>query len=425
MSTASNSLSSADSLPAVERVPVATPANDVVAPAAGAAPARKSKRNLILAALAAVALVGGGTFWVVTHGVEDTDDAQIDGDVINVPARTSGVVTAVHFNDNQEVKQGQLLAEIDPEPATAKLAQAEAELTSAQASAQSAAVQASLTGTNARGQRSVAQASLRGARVSVATTRQQIAEADAQLQAAQAAFNKARIDLDRATALIAAQAVPQAQLDAAKATFDAAQAQVAQAQARAGTLRSSTEQVQAQISEASARYSQASTVDQQIADADARSKMAQARVATAKAARDLAALELSYTKIYAPRDGVVSKRAINVGQMVTPGTGIVALVPTHDLWVTGNFKETQLEHMKVGQHARIKVDAFGVTLDGQLESFSAATGARFTLLPPDNATGNYTKIVQRVPVRVALKDVPRDVQLRPGLSVDLAIDTRN
>jgi membrane fusion protein (multidrug efflux system) len=153
--------------------------------------------------------------------------------------------------------------------------------------------------------------------------------------------------------------------------------------------------------------------------------MAQARVATAKAARDLAALELSYTKIYAPRDGVVSKRAINVGQMVTPGSGIVALVPTRDLWVTGNFKETQLEHMKVGQHARVKIDAYGVTLDGQLESFSAATGARFTLLPPDNATGNYTKIVQRVPVRVALKDLPRDVQLRPGLSVELSIDTRN
>jgi membrane fusion protein (multidrug efflux system) len=148
-------------------------------------------------------------------------------------------------------------------------------------------------------------------------------------------------------------------------------------------------------------------------------------VATAKAARDLAALELSYTRIYAPRDGVVSKRAINLGQMVTPGTGIVALVPTHNLWVTGNFKETQLEHMKVGQPAKIKVDAFGVTIEGKLESFSAATGSRFTLLPPDNATGNYTKIVQRVPVRIALKDVPKGVQLRPGLSVDLSIDTRN
>jgi membrane fusion protein (multidrug efflux system) len=427
MSTASNSLASAESLPSVERVPVAAPANDVTAVVAPSAAGtnKASKRKLIVAALAAVAVLGGGTLWALQHGFEDTDDAQIDGDVINVPARTSGVVTAVHFADNQEVKEGQLLAEIDPAPATAKLAQAEAELASAQASAQSATVQASLAGTNARGQRSVAQASLRGARVSVTTTQQQINEADAQLLAAQAAFNKARIDLDRANALIAAQAVPQAQVDAAKATFDAAQAQVAQAQARAASLRAATAQVQARVSEASARYDQAATVDQQIADADARAKMAQARVATAKAARDLAALELSYTKIYAPRDGVVSKRAINVGQMVTPGSGIVALVPTRDLWVTGNFKETQLVHMKVGQRARVKVDAYGVTLDGQLESFSAATGARFTLLPPDNATGNYTKIVQRVPVRVKLTNVPRDLALRPGLSVDLSIDTRN
>jgi membrane fusion protein (multidrug efflux system) len=424
MSTATSTLASSDSLPAVERVPVTAPANDVAAAPAAAAPVR-SKRNVILAAVAAVALVGGGTFFWLGHGIEDTDDAQIDGDVINVPARTSGVVTAVHFADNQEVKQGQLLAEIDPAPATARLAQAEAELSSAQAASQSASVQAKLTGTNARGQRSVAQASLRGARVSVTTTKEQIAEADAQLAAAQASFNKSRLDLDRANSLIAAQAVPQAQVDAAKAAFDASHAQVAQAQARAASLRASTEQVQARVSEASARYDQAATVDQQIADADARAQVAQARVATAKAARDLAALELSYTKIYAPHDGTVSKRAINVGQMVTPGTGIVALVPTHDLWVTGNFKETQLEHMKVGQHARVKVDAYGVTLDGQLESFSAATGARFTLLPPDNATGNYTKIVQRVPVRVALKNVPRDVALRPGLSVELAIDTKN
>jgi membrane fusion protein (multidrug efflux system) len=429
MSTASNTLTAADSIPAVERavtgasagerLGVTAPANDV------AAAARPSKRNAIIAAVAAVALAGAGTLWYVGHGVEHTDDAQIDGDVINVPARTSGVVTAVHFADNQEVKEGQLLAEIDPAPATAKLAQAQAELISAQASAQSASVQASLTGTNARGQRSAAQASLRGARVTVTTTQQQIAEADAQLAAAQAAFNKARLDLERAHALIAAQAVPQAQVDAAQASFDAASAQVAQARARAASLRSSTEQVAARVSEASARYDQAATVDQQIADADARAKVAAARVATAQAARDLAALELSYTKIYAPRDGVVSKRAINVGQMVTPGSGIVALVPTHDLWVTGNFKETQLEHMKVGQHAKVKVDAFGVTLDGELQSFSAATGARFTLLPPDNATGNYTKIVQRVPVRIALKQLPRDVALRPGLSVDLAIDTRN
>jgi membrane fusion protein, multidrug efflux system len=393
---------------------------------AQAAPVEKSGSKRTVAIAVAVLLVGGaGAWWMMTRGLEDTDDAQLDGDVVNVPARTSGVITAVHFADNQNVKAGALLAEIDSAPATAKLAQAEAELASAQASFDSAAVQAKLTGTNARGQQSVAQASLRGAKVNISTTQQEIAQADAQLAVATASFNKAQLDLNRANELIKANAVPQANVDAAKAAFDGAQASVAQAKARAASARASTDEVAARISEANARYAQAATVPQQIADADAKAKVAAARVQTAKAQRDLAALELSYTKIFAPHDGVVSKRAINVGQMVTPGTSIVALVPTSELWVTGNFKETQLEHMKPGQKATIKVDAYGLKLDGVVESFSAATGARFTLLPPDNATGNYTKIVQRVPVRVAIKNLPTGLMLRPGLSVDLTVDTRN
>jgi membrane fusion protein (multidrug efflux system) len=255
-------------------------------------------------------------------------------------------------------------------------------------------------------------------------TTQAIAEADAGQAAAQANYNKARLDLARARELITAQAIPAQQVDAAQAAFDSAAAQVAQAQARAANLRSTTQQVQAQVSEASARYSQAATVPQQIADAAARARTAQARVATAKAARDQAALDFSYTKIFAPSDGVVSRRAINVGQMVTVGTPIVELVPTAHIWVTGNFKETQLRHMKPGQPATVKIDAYGLVLKGQVESFSAATGARFSLLPPDNATGNYTKIVQRLPVRIALADVPAGVVLRPGLSVELAVNTR-
>ncbi len=422
MSTASsNSLTAAEALPlppppTVERRPVD----------ADAAPVEKSGSKRMVAIGLAVLLVGGaGAWWAMTRGLEDTDDAQLDGDVVNVPARTSGVITAVHFADNQTVKSGALLAEIDSAPATAKLAQAEAELASAQASFESAAVQAQLTGTNARGQRSAAQASLRGAKVNISTTQQQIAEADAQLAVATANFNKAQIDLTRANTLLQANAVPQANVDSAKAAFDATQAAVAQAKARAASVRSSTDEVAARISEASARFTQAATVPQQIADADAKAKVAAARVQTAKASRDLAALELSYTKIFAPRDGVVSKRAINVGQMVTPGTSIVALVPTTELWVTGNFKETQLTHMKPGQKATIEVDAYDIKLDGVVDSFSAATGARFTLLPPDNATGNYTKIVQRVPVRVAIKNLPTGLMLRPGLSVDLTVDTRN
>jgi membrane fusion protein (multidrug efflux system) len=259
--------------------------------------------------------------------------------------------------------------------------------------------------------------------VGVSTTTQQITEADAAVEAAKSSVNKAKLDLSRYTQLVAASAAPQAQLDAAQAAYDAATAQLTQAQARAASLRASTEQVEANVSAASARYQQASTVQQQIADAQARARVAAARVQTAQATRDLAALDLSYTKIYAPEDGVVSKRAINVGQMVQPGAAIVALVPTSHLWITGNFKETQLRNMKVGQPATVSIDALGKELHGTVESFSAATGARFTLLPPDNATGNFTKVVQRVPVRIALKDVPAGANLRPGLSVDLSVNT--
>jgi membrane fusion protein (multidrug efflux system) len=223
---------------------------------------------------------------------------------------------------------------------------------------------------------------------------------------------------------VRAQAIAQSQLDAAQAAYDTADAQVVAARARLANLRSTTAQVEARVSEASARYSQAATVDEQIADAEARARVARARVATAEAAREQARLELSYTRIYAPQEGIVSRRAIAVGAMVTPGTPIVELVPEH-VWVTGNFKETQLRRMRAGQSATVKVDAYGITLRGQVESFSAATGAKFSLLPPDNATGNYTKIVQRLPVRIAIRDLPKGVTLRPGLSVDLAVDTHN
>jgi membrane fusion protein (multidrug efflux system) len=393
-------------------------------PQAAPAPPKRTRTRLVVA-LAFLVAGAGATYLILQRGIEDTDDAQLDGDVVNVPARTNAVVTGIHFEDNQVVHEGQLLAELDDAPARARLQQAEADLASNEAQAESATVQAQLTATNARGQRNAAVASLSSARAGVSVTTQAIAEADAGLTAAQANYTKTKLDLARANELIAKQAIPQQQVDAAQAAFDAADAQVKQSQARAANLRSTTRQVEAQVSEASARYTQAATVPQQIADAEARARVAQARVATAKAARDQAALDFSYTKIYAPADGIVSRRAINVGQMVSVGTPIVELVPTAHVWVTGNFKETQLKHMKLGQTATVKIDAYGVTLKGKVESFSAATGARFSLLPPDNATGNYTKIVQRLPVRIAIADVPAGVQLRPGLSVELAVDTRN
>jgi len=384
----------------------------------------KTSRRPILIGIGAAAVLGVIGYVVLHRGIEETDDAQIDGDVVTIPARTGGLVTAVHFKDNELVTAGKLLVEIDPKPSQARLSEAEAELLSAIASSDAAAVQAHLSETNAVGQQAVARASLKGAQVGISTTTQQILEADASVRAAKAALQKADIDLKRAKGLVALSAMPQAQLETAQASYDAAEAQWSQSNARAAGLRASNEQVAARVSEASARLTQANTVDQQIADARAKARVAEARVATATAARDLAKLDFDYTQIRAPHDGVVSRRAVNIGQLIAAGSGVAALVPVGNLWVTGNFKETQLAKMHAGQPAKIKVDAFGLELEGQVESFSAATGARFSLLPPDNATGNYTKVVQRVPVRVTLTNVPKNVLLRPGLSVELSVDTR-
>ena len=391
---------------------------------AAAKPAKGSRTSLVMAALGLTAAAAGTGYYVTHRGLETTDDAQVDAEMVSVPARTPGVVARINFTENQAVKAGEVLAEIDAEPAKAKLAQAEATLDAAKASAEAADADAAVAETNARGNKSVAEASLQGASSSAVASRQQIAEGAAQVASATSNLDRARLDLDRTKQLAASGAVAQAQLDQIQSTFDVASAALDQARARLASLQASTSQAQSRVQEANARLTQSSDVDALINQARSRARMARAQVAVSKATRDLAALELSYTKVLAPQDGVVSKKTIGVGQMVAPGQGVVQLVPTREVWITGNFKETQLQRMRAGQPAHVVVDAFsGVTLHGEVESFSAATGARFSLLPPDNASGNFTKVVQRVPVRIRLKDVPPGIALRPGMSADLVVDT--
>ena len=278
--------------------------------------------------------------------------------------------------------------------------------------------------TTAVGDKSQADASLVTAAVGAASTSDQINEAAAQLTSAQTSLAQAQVDRDRAQRLLDTGAISKAEFDRTDTQLKVAQSTVDVAKARLTTIKGSAAQAQSRVVEAKAKAKSSNDVETQIKLAQARAKAAHAQVETAKAARDLAALDLSYTKIVAPSDGVVSKKSINVGQMLSPGQSIVQLV-TDKLWVTGNFKETQIAKMRVGQPATIEVDAFGGTpLEGEVESFSGATGAKFTLLPPDNATGNFTKVVQRVPVRVRLREVPAGVALRPGMSVDLIVDTR-
>lgn len=386
--------------------------------------ASQSKSLRILLGIFAVGAIAGGTYYVTHAGRESTDDAQIDAEVVPVPAKASGTVIEVKIKDNDEVKAGQVIALLDPAYPKAKLAEAEAALLSAKASADAADSSVQVTEASAKGQKSVAEASLSGAAVSVRSTSEQIAEAQAQVQSAQATRDQSATDLAHTKALFASGSLAKQALDNAQSTFDANDANLNRAKAHLSVLQMSTAQAQAQVQQASGQLRSVSAVDAQIAHARAEAEVAHAQVETAQAARDLAALDLSYTQILAPVDGVASKKTIAAGQLVGVGQTVVMIVPKN-VWVIANYKETQVGKMKVGQPAEVDIDTYsGTTLHGEIESMSGATGSRFTLLPPDNATGNYTKIVQRVPVKIKLHDLPAGVDLRPGMSVDATIDTR-
>jgi membrane fusion protein (multidrug efflux system) len=405
-----------------------TAADSAIDRSAADAPSARAtaSRKTFFLALAAVVAVAGAVSWYVLHrGLESTDDAQTDADVVAVPARLSGTITHVYFTDNQEVKADTLLAEIDDAPAKAKLAEAEAQLASAIANAEGADADVELAEVNAVGNKSVAEAGLRTASVGAASFADQIREGEAELRTAEANLAQATTDHERANTLFQNGSIAKAEFDRAETAFSVAKASFEAARARVEAIRAEATQAQSRVVEASARAKQNSNVAAVIRQARARAAAAHAAVDTARAARDLAALDLSYTKIRAPHDGVVSKRTINEGQSVSAGQAIVQLV-TPRVWVTANFKETQVGKMRPGQPAHFTVDAFpGFEFVGDVESISGATGARFSLLPPDNATGNFTKVVQRVPVRVRVHDVPAGVVLRPGMSADLTVDTRH
>jgi membrane fusion protein (multidrug efflux system) len=399
------------------------PAAPMVAPAPAAAPPRKSSRKQIALLALMLAAVGGGAYAYTQRNIEGTDDAQIDADVVAVAARIGGAVSAVHFEENQRVEVGQLLAELDDAPARAKLDQADANLASAEAAAHAADAQAELAQRNAKGDLAVASAGLRSSAVGAQSTVAQIAESEARVDNAKARLREAEQNLARSETLFQSGAASSAQLDQMRSARDVATTELTRSEASRATVTLARDQAQTRVAEAQAKLSQSDQVDALIRQASARAEQARASVATAKAQRELAALDLSYTKIYAPNAGVVSKKNINVGQIVAPGQSIVQLVP-NTRWVTANFKETQLDRMRSGLPVTVSVDAYpGQALQGHVTSFSGATGSRFALLPPDNATGNYTKVVQRLSVRIQLDHVPTTIELRPGMSVEVRVDT--
>jgi membrane fusion protein, multidrug efflux system len=365
------------------------------------------------ALLAAVVLVVVAALvaWRYYAVRESTDDAQIDGHITPVSARVSGTVLQVHFEDNAYVQAGTVLVQLDPKDYQVALARARAELADAEASARAAHTSVPVMSTSTASQLDTSHASLAAARKGADAARAHLAEA-------QANYTKVAADLKRFQELITKDEISQQQYDAAvaaeqaaKATVEAAQAQVAMAQSR--------------VAEAEAAVRSAQTAPQQVAMTEARAGAASANVAKYQAAVEQAELNLQYCTVRAPVTGIVSKRSVEPGQVVQAGQPLFALVNLDDLWVTANFKENQLRNMRPGQAATVSVDAFGHTYRGHVDSIGGATGARFSLLPPENATGNYVKVVQRIPVKIVL-DPGQDSEhrLRPGMSVVPTVITK-
>jgi membrane fusion protein, multidrug efflux system len=384
----------------------------------------RAKPYLILGAVVAVALVGYSAVSWLSRGKESTDDAQVDADVVAVSARVGGAVLKLHVTDNQQVHKGDLLVEIDPADLTAKEKQAQAELAAARAEAAAADAQVRIVVATSKGGLSAAQAQLSGTATSVASAGAQIEAAKAAVAHSQAEAARADTDLARAEALRKDEAVPQAQVDTARANAQAAHAAVAQATAQLASSEDMRRTAQTQIAEAKGRVEQSAPVDALLAVAQANADLAHARADAADASLAQTRLQLSYTRIEAPADGLLSRLAVHEGQLVQAGQQVVGIVP-NTTYVVANFKETQVGNMRAGQRAEIAVDALpGRSFEGKVESTSPGTGARFSLLPADNASGNFVKVVQRLPVKIAWVNVPSDVKLAAGLSVDVTVLTQ-
>jgi membrane fusion protein (multidrug efflux system) len=390
--------------------------------AGNVAPPKKGRRGyLIVAGLAAAIGLGVGAYMFLTAGEESTDDAQVSADVVPIGLRVGGLVTKVFVQDNQLVKKGDPLAEIDDADFVAREKQAEAELATADAQAKAADAQVQVVEATSKGGLASAKAMLSGTSAGVGSALAQAESAKASLDRAEVDLNKAKLDLDRTKELRAANVVPPQTLDNAQAVFDSANAAVAQARAQLAVAAQARATAFAQVGEAQGKLSQSTPVDAQIDAARAQAMLAHAKYDSAKAQLDLAKLQLSYTKVNAPADGFASRLTVHPGQLVTIGQPVIQLVPTVT-YVVANFKETQLGKMRAGPEAEMQVDAYGSRkFKGKVESLSGGTGASFSLLPADNATGNFVKVVQRVPVRIAWENLPADVPMRAGLSADVTV----
>jgi membrane fusion protein (multidrug efflux system) len=367
---------------------------------------------------AVVLLVVGFFVYRYVTSYESTDDAQVDGHINSISARISGHVISLNVQDNQYVQAGTVLVEIDPADYQIAYEKAKADFEDAQATAAAAGVNVPITSVNTTSQVSATEADVASSRAGIAAARQQLESSKAQLSEAEANNVKAQNDLGRYKQLVDKQEISQQQYDQAVASAKASAAAVDSARALADAAQSQVVQAQGRLVQAQANWSNAQTAPRQMEVIRSRAASALAIAQQKKAELDQAQLNLQYTKITAPVSGVVSDRTVEVGQNVSPGQELMKIIPLDDIWITANFKETQLRDMKVGQPVTIEVDAYGKNYKGKVDSIAGASGARFSLLPPENATGNYVKVVQRVPVKIVLDPGENnDHLLRPGMSV--------
>ncbi|HEV3304939.1 MAG TPA: HlyD family secretion protein [Candidatus Sulfotelmatobacter sp.] len=381
-------------------------------------------RIAILIGVVVLLVVGFFVYRYVTS-YESTDDAEVDGHINSISARISGHVIKLNVLDNQYVQAGTVLVEIDPADYQVAYERAKADFDDSQAQAAAAGVNVPITSVNTTSQVSATEADVASARAGIAAARQQFEAAKAQLAQAVANDVKAQNDLGRYKQLVEKQEISQQQYDQAVAASKASSAAVDAASANADAAQSQVTQAQGKLVQAEANLSYARTAPRQMEVSRSRAASALAEVQLKKAALDQAALNLQYTKITAPVAGVVSDRTVEVGQNVAPGQELMKVIPLNDVWITANFKETQLREMKVGQPVTLEVDASGRKYKGKVDSIAGASGARFSLLPPENATGNYVKVVQRIPVKIVLDPGENnDQSLRPGMSVEPKVWTR-
>jgi membrane fusion protein (multidrug efflux system) len=414
--------------------PDAVPEADRISPPSSGSPrstdkpsARRGARTKILLGLVALLLVtvavAAGYYFVM--GWESTDDAQIDGYVNPISSRVAGYITRVYVEDNQYVQAGTLLAQIDATDYEVALASAQATLANDRATADASQVNVPITSVNTASEMASAQADVDNSRAGISASQKGLAAAQAALLQVEANNAKAQDDVKRYKPLVDRQEIPEQLYAQAVQTANATAAAVEVAAANVQADQDAVTQAQGKFDQAVAALESARTGPQQVRIQQSRALAAAALADKSREAVQQAQLNLNYTRILAPVDGLIAKRSVQVGQYVVPGQQLLAVVPLDNIWVTANFKETQLRNVRPGEPVAIYVDAYGRDYSGHVESIAGGTGAIFSLLPPENATGNYVKVVQRVPVRLRFDPgQDPDHRLRPGLSVEPKVNVK-